>query len=331
MSRKKRESARSAVNVGDSNSLYLANPVRSAEIAHSASSRSFNWKRRLLYPILGFAVLSLFVIGVMGKNGWLPSTDALTGKKTGWFGASLPANASSSWNPMAAPLPTATPQLSKEYIYAGSRMLAVEDAGANAEGAPVPEFTMTATTVAGSTSVALSWSALNGGTGVHHYEIERASNNSDSFQPLPAWVGGTALTYTDNSTMENQAYLYRVKAVKVNNSGSFYSNRDAATAIIFDDDPLQQNVTGIKAVHITQLQLAVNAMRILAGLSQTSWTTNAAQGQAITASPLAEMRTALNEAITGLEITTPPYTDASYSANTPIYSRHIEELRLHVK
>ncbi len=30
------------------------------------------------------------------------------------------------------PLPTATPQLSKEYIYAGSRMLAVEDANANA-------------------------------------------------------------------------------------------------------------------------------------------------------------------------------------------------------
>ena len=32
----------------------------------------------------------------------------------------------------APPPPSATPQLSKEYIYAGSRMLAVEDAGANA-------------------------------------------------------------------------------------------------------------------------------------------------------------------------------------------------------
>ena len=36
-------------------------------------------------------------------------------------------------NPFAeAPPPSATPQLSKSYIYAGSRMLAVEDAGANA-------------------------------------------------------------------------------------------------------------------------------------------------------------------------------------------------------
>lgn len=33
---------------------------------------------------------------------------------------------------LPAPLPTATPQLAKEYIYAGSRLLAVEDANANA-------------------------------------------------------------------------------------------------------------------------------------------------------------------------------------------------------
>lgn len=39
----------------------------------------------------------------------------------------------SSLNPFASlPLPTPAPQLSKEYIYAGSRMLAVEDANASA-------------------------------------------------------------------------------------------------------------------------------------------------------------------------------------------------------
>jgi hypothetical protein len=39
----------------------------------------------------------------------------------------------STLNPfMSAPPPTSTPQLSKEYIYAGSRLLAVEDAGASA-------------------------------------------------------------------------------------------------------------------------------------------------------------------------------------------------------
>jgi hypothetical protein len=73
-------------------------------------------------------------MGVFAKNGWFPSTDPFTGKKTGWFGKSLPRNAANSWNPLAAPLPTPTPQLSKEYIYAGSRLLAVVDA--NAQEAP---------------------------------------------------------------------------------------------------------------------------------------------------------------------------------------------------
>jgi hypothetical protein len=80
---------------------------------------------------LGFVVL--VTLGVFASNGWLPSTDPMTGRKTGWFGRELPKNASSSWNPFAAPLPSPTPQLSKEYIYAsGSRLLAVEDANANA-------------------------------------------------------------------------------------------------------------------------------------------------------------------------------------------------------
>lgn len=85
-----------------------------------------------LWIIAVAAVVLLAGIGVMARNGWLPNTDPLSGKKMGWFGKELPKNASSSWNPLAVPSPTPTPQLSKEYIYAGSRLLAVEDAGANA-------------------------------------------------------------------------------------------------------------------------------------------------------------------------------------------------------
>ena len=77
-------------------------------------------------------VVVLVTLGAMGRNGLLPHTDGLTGKKFGWFGKELPKNAGSTWNPFAAPLPTPTPQLAKEYIYAGSRLLAVEDANANA-------------------------------------------------------------------------------------------------------------------------------------------------------------------------------------------------------
>ncbi|MBL8181386.1 MAG: VCBS repeat-containing protein [Blastocatellia bacterium] len=96
--------------------------------ARTASSA----KRKRIFVYLSASVLLLLIaIGVFGRNGWLPRTDAMTGEKFGWFGSKLPKNAGSTWNPLAAPLPNPTPQLAKEYIYAGSRMLAVVDANAN--------------------------------------------------------------------------------------------------------------------------------------------------------------------------------------------------------
>src|SRR5438445_4593210 len=89
-------------------------------------------RKRLLISLSIFACVFMIGLGVFAKNGWLPNTDPCSGKRIGWFGKELPKNAASSWNPLAMPSATPTPQLSKEYIYAGSRLLAVEDANANA-------------------------------------------------------------------------------------------------------------------------------------------------------------------------------------------------------
>lgn len=92
-----------------------------------------NDKRKRFMIVALVCLFALLIgFGVFAQNGWLPHTDPMTGKKTGWFGKELPKNAANSWNPFAAPLPTATPQLSKEYIHAGSRTLAVEDVNADA-------------------------------------------------------------------------------------------------------------------------------------------------------------------------------------------------------
>jgi hypothetical protein len=133
MSKKKRESVSAPVltSVFETDDSLLPSEQQSSQISWFVDSKA-DWKKKLLYPSAGFALLVLIAVGAMAKHGWLPRTDALTGKKTGWFGVALPHNASSSWNPMAAPLTTPTPQLSKEYIYAGGRMLAVEDANASA-------------------------------------------------------------------------------------------------------------------------------------------------------------------------------------------------------
>lgn len=90
------------------------------------SSANAGKRKKLLVIIAALVFISLVGLGAMAKNGWLPSTDPMTGKKTGWFGSS------ESTLQRASSLPSPTPQLSKEYIYAGSRLLAVEDANANA-------------------------------------------------------------------------------------------------------------------------------------------------------------------------------------------------------
>ncbi|MCC6327362.1 MAG: VCBS repeat-containing protein [Acidobacteria bacterium] len=71
-----------------------------------------------------FAAVVLITLGIFAANNWFPRTDAFTGKRYGWFGSETAA--------AVPPLPT--PQLSREYLYAGSRLLAVEDA--NAAAAP---------------------------------------------------------------------------------------------------------------------------------------------------------------------------------------------------
>ena len=98
----------------------------------SGSVREPRRARKLVLWASAAALFSLVSVGVFAANGWFPRTDAFSGKRYGWFGRELPEHATNAWDPVIPPSPT--PQLSKEYIYAGGRLLAVEDA--NAQAAP---------------------------------------------------------------------------------------------------------------------------------------------------------------------------------------------------
>ena len=85
------------------------------------TSQDKRYSRRPLASFITLTLGLLIVRGIFARNGWFPSTDGLTGKRKTWFGKPVAKeNASSIWNPFAAPLPSPTPQLSKEYIHAGS-------------------------------------------------------------------------------------------------------------------------------------------------------------------------------------------------------------------
>ena len=163
----------------------------------------------------------LISLGVFAANGWLPRTDAFSGEKFGWFGKRLPKNHTASiWNPLPPPSPT--PQLSKEYIYAGgSRLLAVEDANAPApvaESYSVDGFVMSDTLFA-------SWSSTryrpaqadtleiveqSSQSSVIHSEQVRGGTSGDAvvYLPLYLWPGNYTLRYMKNGTTEVDSFNF---------------------------------------------------------------------------------------------------------------------------
>jgi RHS repeat-associated protein len=89
------------------------------------------------------------------------------------------------------------------------------------------------------------------------------------------------------------------------------------------DNPLVVGQTIVQARHVTELRDAINALRAHKGLAAYSWQTSASSGGFITAAPVLEMRTALDQAL-GVP-------SGGYSAGLALGQRvkaiHIQELR----
>lgn len=213
---------------------------------------------------------------------------------------------------------------SKEYVYAGSRLIATEEPSALA--APL----LLAAATFSQSRVDISWNASQN---AHHYQIERAGMLGESnFAVINSNVTGT--TYSDSTVTSVNAYLYRVRAADTVGNLSPPSNIDVATAITFDDDPFPAapTLTLVKAQHILQLRQAINAVRhTVPGMQDYAWTQSITAGSTlIKANDIEEMRTALNQALNGLNLPPGSYTDSSLS-NVLIQKLHITELRNRVK
>lgn len=144
---------------------------------------------------------------------------------------------------------------------------------------PPPSLSATATSA---TQVRVNWGEV---TGTPTYEIFR---NDVS-------IGTTSATYFDDSVSPNTSYRYKVRTVGADG----FSNHDIATTVIFTDAVL----TGVvaKAVHITELRTAVNAMSALANIAPPSFTDpSLSAGTIMKAVHVSELRSALNNARTAL-------------------------------
>jgi len=177
-------------------------------------------------------------------------------------------------------------------------------------------------TATSATRVQLTWSLSAGATS---YKVERSFNNGSFVQIATSATN----SYTDNPVSGGITYVYRVRAVNLAGDSN-YSNRDHATTIMFNDDPVVSG-TPIRAVHILQLRQAVNAMRKSAGLSPASFTEpSLTAGMVVKALHINELRSALTPALTALGKPAPSYT-GTVSPGTSVRAVHVQELRNLVK
>lgn len=246
----------------------------------------------------------------------------------------------------AAPVQQPSPlPLSKEYIYAGGRLVATEEPTATptpAPAGPLPtNFEAKFVTAAqGGPGVKLTWSSPS--PAVTGYKVERRHGlGSADFIVIP--VSGNVETFTDPTGENDTSYLYRVSAVYAGGT-SDYSGYDVATAVAFSDEPLQPQVTVIKAAHLTELRRAVSAVRTLAGKGAPAWTypdpvsAPASARRAIYLADVTELRSQLDEALArldealGVQVFLKPYpANPALAQYGQVYADHFAQIRSRVR
>ena len=218
--------------------------------------------------------------------------------------------------------------LQRENIYRAGELLIVAEISSGASAVPTA---VGATPTA--SSVTITWTAASGAT---NYRVER--RGAGGSYGLAGTTSGTS--FNDTGATSGNAYLYRVCAANgAGNCVSGYSTVVMGAAIAFTDptiirpidDPSGATVTKAKAVHITELRSAVDAVRTLAGLPAASWTnSNIATGVVINKADIQDLRDRLHDALTALGIITSPYTDSTLAGapnGTEIKAIHITQLR----
>jgi hypothetical protein len=181
-------------------------------------------------------------------------------------------------------------------------------------------------TATSATQVNLTWTASAGAT---QYEILRAS------APGAFAAAGTSASasFSDPTALAGTSYVYKVRAIDAFSRRSQLSAPDAATTILFTDDPLVASTTPVKGVHVTQLRQAVNALRTAAGLTAATFTDPALSSAIkMKAVHLQELRNALTPARAALGLSAVAYTDPVLTIGTTrIKAVHLQELRTGVK
>lgn len=184
--------------------------------------------------------------------------------------------------------------------------------------APAAPANVVATGVSAS-QVNVSWTAV---AGADHYEVYRKSAGVFELAGSPA-----TNSLSDGGRPGNTAFLYKVKAVGAGGT-SLDSNVDIATTRIYTDDPIIAGVTAIKAVHVTELRAAVDAVRTLAGLGGFSFTDASLEtGAPVKSAHVIDLRAALDAARAALSLPALTYTNTIAAGASVVSAIDTTEIR----
>jgi hypothetical protein len=157
---------------------------------------------------------------------------------------------------------------------------------------PVPAALQAIRTAAG---MQLTWS-VPAGADVDAYTIYRCAMSCVGGTGSPLPQEAATPQYLDASVTPERAYVYRVSARKLDTSSAL-SASDFASGVHFSHDPIVAGVTPAKFVQLTQMRMAVDGVRLAAGLPPGVFTGTPQSGLPIRARHLLELRDALNEAL----------------------------------
>jgi hypothetical protein len=247
---------------------------------------------------------------------------------------------------------SATPQLSKEYVYAGGRLVATEEPTPAATPSPTPAGPAPANLVAtasfpsaSSAVVSLTWSAPASAATPSGYIVERAESR-DAAGPQYAQLIPPATTvptqsspYIDQTAAAAKVYVYRVRAVYASGT-SDYSNQDLATTVRYSgDDPLigagdpqGRPRSVIRAANLNELRAVIDAVRTLAGMGAAAWKSDPAPAShgSILKAHFQELRENLNQALAELDIEPLPE-DSTLGPGLPVRAAHLQDVREKVR
>jgi len=189
-----------------------------------------------------------------------------------------------------------------------------------------------ATTGTPTTKITISWSAVPGAT---DYLVRCAQNVNGPFNDIGV-TAGTSIDYNVVPGSVPVAYVCRVWSRYGGQPSPALSPMDYAVtgSTLFTDEPIQKNVTAVRAAHIVELRKAIDALRAAAATPPQNpllpaWQNAPPPSGVVNASAIIELFAPFNAARNVFGLGSFAYTNGIPfpASNVPILAEHIEEIR----